>query len=331
MNYLITSDLHLTDRERDAYRFGLFPWLEEQVKKYKIDYLFILGDITDQKDNHSSRLVNTITDAIRELSQEVDIVILSGNHDYIDSDCPFFRFLDNINVDGVAFLHKITEFETSDGALLFLPHTRTPTEDWKDISWDKFDYVFMHQTMDGSKASNGMAMDGLSRKIFKGYKGDVISGDIHVPQTIGPVMYVGSPYHVHFGDHFIPRVLLIHDNTLAELHFTAPRKLTYEINDPEELLGLDFTSGDQLKVRLKLSAAELADWSNLKCRVEEICKERGTYLHAVELLKIGKDQSKRSKAPPIAIKLSPLQAYEKFCDKENIKGHIRTMGQSLLE
>lgn len=35
MSILLTSDLHLTDRDRDEYRWGLFPWLKEQIAVYK--------------------------------------------------------------------------------------------------------------------------------------------------------------------------------------------------------------------------------------------------------------------------------------------------------
>lgn len=330
MKYLLTSDLHFTDRPRDAYRFDLFPWLIEQVKKYEVDYVFILGDITDQKDNHSSYLVNRIVDSLEKLAATVDVIVLTGNHDFIDAECPFFRFLTKL--DNITFITEIASFE-GDDELLFLPYTKTPTEDWKDIVWSKFDYVFMHQTMDGSKASSGQMLDGLSRKVFKDYKGDVYSGDIHVPQTIGPVTYVGSPYHVHFGDHFIPRALLLEDNTLTELNFTAPRKLTYELTDPEELLELDFNSDDQLKVRLKLHASQLTDWSVLKHRVEEICAEREVYLHAVELLRVGAKQISKpgSKDKKRTLNYSPLEAYEQYCKKEKIKGPMKEAGKPFLE
>lgn len=329
MKYLITSDLHMTDRPRDAYRFGLFPWLLEQTYEYDLDYVFILGDLTDQKDNHASKLVNAVADSLEQLAEAVEVFILPGNHDSIDINCPFFRFLNKI--DNVTFVTEVSHFEGQED-ILFLPFTRNPTETWKDIDFNtlKANYVFMHQTMDGAKASNGQLMDGLSRKIFKGFKGTIISGDIHVPQIVGPVLYVGSPYHVHFGDHFTPRVLLLNDGVMAEIHFDAPRKLTYEISDPEELLELDFTPNDQLKVRLKLRASELADWSTLKHQVEDICKKRNVYLHAVELLKVDQKSLKKSQLS-IPIGLSSMEAFTKFCKKENIQGYIKDIGQSFLE
>ncbi len=330
MKYLIASDLHLTDRPRDAYRFDLFPWLQEMATENEVDYIFILGDVTDKKDNHSSKLVNQIVNAFEGLSKVAPTLILTGNHDYIDVDCPFFHFLNAL--PSVQFLNGISEFKSEDGNLLFLSHTRTPTEDWKDIKWSEFKYVFMHQTMDGAKASTGIALDGLSRKIFRGFKGTIISGDIHVPQDVGPVTYVGSPYHVHFGDHFLPRCMLIDTDygRIEDLYFDAPRKLTYEITDPEDLKSYDFESRDQLKVRLKLRAADLADWSVLKGQVEEICKERGTYLHAVELIKVGQKKSKKD-SPKLSVNLSHGEAYERFCKKEGIKGSMKEIGQSLLE
>jgi len=44
MSILITSDLHLTDRDRDEYRWGLFPWIAEQIDKHEVSTLLFLGD-----------------------------------------------------------------------------------------------------------------------------------------------------------------------------------------------------------------------------------------------------------------------------------------------
>ena len=79
MNWLLSADLHLSDRARDSHRFGLFPWLKKQQQKNKVDATFLLGDLTQEKDRHSSALVNRIVEELLTLTPPV--YVLRGNHD----------------------------------------------------------------------------------------------------------------------------------------------------------------------------------------------------------------------------------------------------------
>src|SRR3974390_2270860 len=100
MKWLITSDIHLSDRPRDSYRFGLFKWLVQQQRQHNTTPTFILGDLTHEKDNHSSLLVNRAIDEMTQLKPPV--YILRGNHDGIDPNNPYFGFLSCI--DGFEFV-----------------------------------------------------------------------------------------------------------------------------------------------------------------------------------------------------------------------------------
>ena len=95
MSILIATDLHLSDRQRDRHRFGIFKWLREQQMKYQTKAVFILGDLTETKDTHNANLVNRIVDNLCSLAPPV--FVLKGNHDYIDPSNPFFGFLDYID------------------------------------------------------------------------------------------------------------------------------------------------------------------------------------------------------------------------------------------
>src|SRR5882724_7118261 len=94
MKWLLTSDLHLSDKPRDAYRFGLFPWLAKQQKAHNVDAIFILGDLTENKDRHSAKLVNQTIESL--LTLRPPVYILRGNHDGIDPGSPFFKFVNSI-------------------------------------------------------------------------------------------------------------------------------------------------------------------------------------------------------------------------------------------
>ena len=83
---ILITDLHLTEKQEDQYRFNIFPWLVTRHSKDKsIRAVFILGDLTDRKDNHSAWFVNKIVSSLRALTAHFDdVFILKGNHDAAD-------------------------------------------------------------------------------------------------------------------------------------------------------------------------------------------------------------------------------------------------------
>ena len=106
MASLVIADLHLTSNPRDEYRFDfLEKTLPAMLRRYKVDELILLGDITHQKDNHGAVLVNRVVNDIKVLSKNVGCVIIDlGNHDYANPQHPFFKFLRHL--PGVRFIPK---------------------------------------------------------------------------------------------------------------------------------------------------------------------------------------------------------------------------------
>src|SRR5713226_9416852 len=116
MTYLISADLHLSDRPRDEYRWGLFGWLAKMQAKHDVTATMFLGDITQDKDKHSATLVNRLVDEL--IGLKPPIYILRGNHDGIDPANPYFRFLSTI--EGVQFIVEPTVID----GVAFIPHCR---------------------------------------------------------------------------------------------------------------------------------------------------------------------------------------------------------------
>ena len=83
------ADLHLDGKPSNEYRWKFFDWLVPTIQQTGARYLFILGDITDRKDEHTGVLINKvlrnlrkIANALTENSQSyASIFILKGNHD----------------------------------------------------------------------------------------------------------------------------------------------------------------------------------------------------------------------------------------------------------
>lgn len=334
MRLLLISDLHLTSNPRDEYRWWLFQWLQKQCKD--VDQLCILGDLTDAKDFHSAKLVNRIVDSL--LSLDVDVSILRGNHDGTDPECPYFKFLSEIHQ-----FNFIKEPWIDEHKILWLPHTRTPEIDWPELKIEAFEarIIFAHATFRGAVAENGMELDGPTIHMLpKDLRNlSIFAGDVHVPQDdlIGNVTYVGSPYHVHFGDKFKPRALLLTiRGNRGEVYESIPiphiRRGSATIKSVMDLHESDLIEGDQLKIKLSLSPAEYVDWHARKKEVLAWCAKYGVELCGITLEKEAEPtRIKSRKEAKGAQPVGPITTFERFCAGKNL-GHVLTnTGKDLLK
>lgn len=316
---LITTDIHLVDSPAAEYRWELFPWINQKVKEFGVKSIRLLGDLTDAKDNHPASLVNRIVSSIQALHTD-DLMILSGNHDWLLKGNEFFRFLNHLpNVD---FITRPTEDQALgyQDHIIMLPFTKTPAKDWENIDWGHYDYAFMHQTISGARASNGQIMDGEGVPPMPVRK-RVYSGDIHVPQTIGNCTYIGSPYHVHFGDDFSPRVLILDKGGRETwIQMPSPRRIVLRASGLQELKRAELDEGDQVKLRMVLSAAEKHSWSRIKREATAILEGKGVVVHGVELEVDKEDQGLEITSRRDREALSPEQLVRRFVEREELGG-----------
>jgi len=332
MTILMTSDLHFTDRPKDQYRFDLFPWLEKHIKKHNVSHLFLLGDITDSKDRHSSKLVNLIVDNLVSISHIPcleGVILLRGNHDCFDAKDPFFSFLSEI--PKLIFISEPMVFEIPNKTFLMLPHSRDPMKDWVDLEYN-VDFIFMHQTMNGSIASSGQEMEGLKERIFKGSKARIYSGDIHVPQELGKVTYVGAPYRITFGDEYDPRILLFNtDWTTTDLKLKTTSKHTIRISNPDKIKKGPYKKGDQVKVILQLKKSDLFEWENYRRKIINVCDKLGLDLCGLELEKVEKKSLKEENNIEKYDPLNPTKTFDEFCELHKLDKFTREAGAHLLK
>ena len=282
---LLTSDLHLTASPDDEYRWSLFKWLAKQVATESVKTLLVLGDLTDAKDYHPAELTNRIVENFSILTWlGCDIRILQGNHDYLKKGHSYFSFLSQI--PRIEFISTMSEDPEMKGpSAYFLPHSHHPGKDWEGFDFSHYDYLFMHQTVSGSIASNGQAMDGepglpdFTKSVPKVY-----SGDIHVPQVIKGVEYVGSPYHVHFGDNFKPRCILIgEDRRPVNLYFKTISRRSLKATSLEDVRAFDLGAGDQVKLTITLPQSEAHAWARIRREATAILADQGVCIHDLRL------------------------------------------------
>ena len=332
---VLVSDLHLTDTARDAYRWDFFPWLLSLLRKppFPVHFLCILGDLTDAKDFHSSRLANRIVDAIVQLQHGSNlkrIYVLRGNHDGVDPDCPYFRFLGHLpNLQYIA----VPWHEPIGGReVLFLPHTRNPKEDWVFVEFTDADIVLMHATVQGSVAESGVELDGVGHGYFAGCRGQIYSGDVHVPQKVGKVTYVGAPYPVRFGDKFEGGVTLLQNGRFHSApRFPTLRRWSLKIHSPQELQDVEVKEGDQCKVFLELDRSEYGDWNQYKKEVMEWAAGRKVEVVGLELVaKAEKPSIRPNIRATTTTHQTPQQVLASHCERKGIQNGLRETGQKFL-
>lgn len=338
MASLLLADLHLDDKTRNEYRWELFPWLIEQVAEHNITTIYIIGDITDVKDRHNAKFTNKLVGALLELGQHCQVVMTMGNHDYIDPDQPFFGFLDGL--PGLTYISKPMIHEDPElGDLLMLPHSRTPETDFGDIDMSAFAAVFAHQSVIGSVASEFYEIShGLSHRFFdESHK--TWAGDIHCPQELGKLEYVGSPYHVHFGDLYEPRVVVLDGDATQiakTLTFESPQRVTLRITDVDDLDNYGLRAGDHVKVQLKLDRADVHRWSTLRKRIRETCARNEWKFFGCQLevdqveLSQKLDEDGNAVPAPLKASVTPEETLLSFADQQTLTGDILERGKALM-
>lgn len=328
MTWLLTADLHLSDNPRDASRFGLFPWLLKQQQKHDVSATYILGDLTERKDRHSAALVNRIVDEMTKLRPPV--YLLRGNHDGLDANTPFFRFLNNIK--GLLFITEPSAIETGG---IMIPHCRDQAE--FDAACSRIQPkkpVMLHQLVDGAIGETGRRLSGLSTSLIAAKQPRVVwAGDIHRPQQVGCVTYVGAPFHVRFGDDFTPRVVLYDPstNTHKDLHYPAPMKWTLTVSDADQILkNEELRAGDQVKLTIELAREEAIEWAAHRARALAACKELGLEIcGAVMKIRDGKRRERRRIGGHRP--LSHEDTLTQFCKAENVPSNIHMVGAELIK
>lgn len=283
---IVTTDLHFTDRRLDSYRFKVFDWLHKLLDE-KEEPISILGDITDAKDNHSNKLINKIVDGFVSLSERVPVYIIKGNHDFKDPKIPLFKFFNYI--PNIKFFVEPSVVGTHLGNTCYLPYEKSPEKKWRQYKSfiKKADIVFTHITFDKAVPSNGPPLDGVPIDVLSkyGYNGYIFSGDIHIPQQLGKVIYVGSPYHIHFGDdnRHDPRIIRINkDQSFTEYKFETINKLTIRVESINDLDNYKIKNGDQVRLIVRYNKVSVNDPKKEANSIINDIKKKGAIIHTTK-------------------------------------------------
>lgn len=290
MNWLLASDLHLTTRPDHEYRWEFMDWLADQAIEHDARAVFLLGDLSDAKDNHSAVMVNRVVHAISKLSRICPVHIMYGNHDGPSPDRAYWKFLSELS--NVSYYVENVGFDlcVAKGihVKVLLSPWGTEAEAIAAAQTAPPDYMFMHASVDGVKVENGQVLQGGTPAKFlpPGAKTKVWSGDIHLSQVVGDVEYVGAPYQCHYGDGFPGRIIKLdpakrtHESicwgkgpTLHSLKLSA---------DHPPSIPQRVKAGDRVKIAAQATASIMpSDWHEWVRGVKKLIEEAGaTYVAA---------------------------------------------------
>lgn len=306
MRLLLTSDLHLTPRPEHAYRLEYLEWIARTVTEEHVHAVVIAGDLVDAKDRHPAWFVNRIVDLlvtiVDQLYTEYDdgrLHLLFGNHDGPSKDEPFWNFLRHI--PHIHYHTKLT-FDHNprvDATLIFAPFGKEHEliERLKGALSSHMHVAFLHASADNALVENGtrIANEKLPSVFIPSMHRDkvrVFSGDIHVPQQLGDITYIGSPYHTRFGDQFQPRTLIYDtakDQLETLLYEDAPQLLTMRVEVPNQeqvyhFIEKNVRGRDQVKLIGSADHTLLpADWQAFTKFVAHALDECGAVLKSAKL------------------------------------------------
>ena len=322
MTTLLTSDWHLSDTPLDEYRWRIFDVLRDTIRQFNIKHVYILGDLTDRKDRHTGTLSNRLITALNAML--VRPTILMGNHDQPLNGTPFWTLL-----NATSAARFITEPWRGD-RILWLPFSRDPTTDWRDLDFSGTQAVFMHQTITGAMGNNGYKIDGdrlpiLSRRL------NIWSGDVHTPQRISNVEYVGAPYPVKFGDTYKCRFVLLDDDLRfkQEIILNPIRKAVLTINSIRDLVHADLRRDDQVRIHYNLPLDDVPKWPAIKDQIREWAIDHSILLVSIDtVVEVGSGKRRRR---PIEDTHDPLAVYRAFVASEQLSGDLIRSGLKFLE
>ena len=153
-----------------------------------------------------------------------------------------------------------------------------------------------------------------------------------MPQQLGPVTYVGSPYHIKFGDKFTPRCLLIDtDFNTKDLHFPAPKKYMLRIRFVEQLRDYKIRSGDFLKVEVRLTRSDLPERLGIRADVKQVAQELGAQLRGVSLKLSSRPVLRMDRGALQISRKSDMEIFKGYCQQRGIAKEIMTTGLGFLE
>jgi len=210
MKVCLMSDQHFGVRKNsEVFLKSQSKFIEEQLVPYlkenKIDTIFMLGDLFDNRSSTNTKIMNSVYELFDKHLKEFKIYILIGNHDtYYNSSVEInsLKFLEGF--DNVELIEKITKIRLDEKDITLVPWVVDNVEFVKEFHKMSCDVCMGHFNIFGFHFNKyKKSDDGIHSKLFGKCK-KVFTGHFHIrnSQTLfgSEIIYIGSPYQLTRND-----------------------------------------------------------------------------------------------------------------------------------
>lgn len=211
MRLLVIGDTHFhnwKNQKITKYQMEFLRSLKTIAKDKNVNGLVFLGDIFESRKVIDKFILSEVVSAIGSLAERYFIILVTGNHDYYDSEVSVLeKLFSSIKNTYVITSPKVITF--SRFRLGFLPWPY-----WSDkdvLSVMPADYIFSHVEIkgvpykpgDSFAPSHGLTLDKLERLI-------IFNGHYHIPFVYNNVYFVGSIFQTDISEaNYQKRIILL--------------------------------------------------------------------------------------------------------------------------
>ena len=324
---LVIGDTHLDDNPANEYRWKVCDHIREAQLKYKPEVVLHLGDAWDRKDRFTGEFVNRLIFELGMIGGICPLLILKGNHDHPLHGPAFFEFI-NGRIPKVTYVTKTTTLCDKNGkGVKLIPFSLTMRDDLvAGPSWEGLHAGFTHLTVHGSISESGFELKGFpSSELPQNIP--FYSGDVHNPQTIRNLTYVGCPHPIKYGDKFTPRMLLLDDDyeIAEEIILETMSKRVIQVSSIEELQLVTVAHGDMARIKINLDTKDIDRWGSIEAAVAKWAEANKVDVTGLEAIV----QEPRVSGD-VDAEIAPETILNLFADEEGISDELVILGQSLL-
>lgn len=275
----LTEDKWIKIAEEYFDNFFIPKVLEKWVKGDKI---FILGDLFDNRNHLTLRIISFALDLFNKFEKNnLEVVLITGNHDLRNNNDALntsVRILERYPMVEIFTESKIYEF--SNKKILLMPWINVLSEQkaiMKKYS-NQVDYLFTHSDLRGAKTNlkNSVIMHGATIADFVAYP-KVYASHIHLYQKIDNFTYLGNPFHMDRNDKGNKKGITILDfdnNTESFIENDySPQYITVEIKEESDFEKIDNSKkGDFIDIIVNNST--IINNKGIRKKLEDLSKKQ---------------------------------------------------------
>ena len=221
MIYAITADWHIEKNKNLDNIIETAHWILSVCLERKITELFILGDFLNARDKIDSYALNKAVDLLDLFKDnKIHVTLLLGNHEKYSKTLDYSINSIRIFKHHAKVIDKFKVIEHDTYNLIFIPFIdskdifETIVEKVKaKIPAGKHNILLLHQPIQGAvlnSASDREDTISIAPDLLKPFH-TVLSGHYHFRQTLGNIMYVGSPVQLRHDEEDGNKGLVIFD------------------------------------------------------------------------------------------------------------------------